>query len=62
MVFIRFYVFDFFMILVSPEGPWDLILRGLGGTWDTILVILEVPGEVLKFQWILGYPLGHPWG
>ena len=31
-----------------------------GGTWDTILVILEGPGEVLKFQWILGYPLGHP--
>ena len=26
----------------------------------TILVILEVPGEVLKFDWILGSPLGHP--
>ena len=35
---------------------------GFGITWDTILVILEGPGEVLKFQWILGYPLGHPWG
>ena len=35
---------------------------GFGVTWGIILVILEGPGEVLKFQWILGYPLGHPWG
>ena len=33
---------------------------GFGITWGTILVILEVPGEVLKFDWILGSPLGHP--
>ena len=29
-VFIRFHFFMFFIILVSPGGPWDLILSGLG--------------------------------
>ena len=29
-VFIIFHFFNIFMILVSPGGPWDLILEGLG--------------------------------
>ena len=44
------------------RGVFGPHFGGFGDTWVTILVILEVPGEVLKFQWILGYPLGHPWG
>ena len=33
---------------------------GFGVTWGTIFVILQGPGEALKFQWILVSPLEHP--
>ena len=29
-VFLMFHVFHFFYILMSPGGPWDLILKGFG--------------------------------
>ena len=30
VVFVIFHFFNFFMVLVSPGGSWDLILEGLG--------------------------------
>ena len=60
IVFVIFHFFNICMILVSPGGVLGFHFGGLGITWDTILVILEGPGEVLKFQWILGSPREHP--
>ena len=55
-------LFQYFHDSGVSRGVLGPHFGGFGITWGTILVILEVPGEVLKFQWILGYPLGHPWG
>ena len=56
-IFNFFNVFHDFDVFREALGPH---FGGFGDTWVTIFVILEVPGEVLKFDWILGSPLGHP--
>ena len=53
-------LFQYFHDSGVSRGVLGPHFGGFGITWGTILVILEVPGEVLKFDWILGSPLGHP--
>ena len=60
MVFVIFHFLIFFHDFGVSGGVLGPHFGAFGGTWDTILVILEGPGEVLKFQWILGSPLEHP--
>ena len=55
-------LFQYFHDSGVSRGVLGPHFGGFGDTWVTILIILEGPGEVLKFQWILGYPLGHPLG
>ena len=62
MFFVIFHFFRCFHDFGVSRGVFGPHFGGFGDTWVIIFIILEGPGEVLKFQWILGYPLGHPWG
>ena len=48
-----FHLFQDFGVSRGALGPH---FGGFGDTWVTTLVILEGPGEVLKFQWIVPSP------
>ena len=52
-----FWLIGIFGVLRDTLGPH---FRSFLGTLGSILVVWESPGNRLKFQWILGPPLGHP--